>query len=176
MTKLTSYDLSEFGMLDISEIDFLKTHIAKLPKKSLIINIGAGFGTSSLAMLEVRPDAFIWSIDPIPKLEEARNIVNAGYKGKAVRLLSKSQDIAWPKSIRVNVVFVDGGHTEDDVRRDITIYKPMVKRGGLMFFHDYRHPNYGPDQLMSEVIDEMMSDWQRIGLARYLVGFKNGGG
>ncbi len=174
MAKLTSYDLSELGMLDISEIDFLKTHIARLPKKSKIINIGAGFGTSSLAMLEVRPEAFIWSIDPKPQLDERNNIAQAGFDGRVVRLLSKSQDISWPSSIKVNAVFVDGGHTEDDVKQDIKIYKPLVKKGGFVFFHDYRHPNYEPDHLMSNVIDEMMSDWQRLGLARYLVGFKNG--
>ncbi len=171
---LTSYDLSQnHGMLSISEIDFIKEHVSRLSKKTLIINIGAGFGTSSLAMLEVRPEAFVWSVDPKPRQSEQSNIAAAGYENRVIRLLSKSQDISWPKSIKVHCVFVDGGHNERDVVEDIEIYKPMVRKNGLMFFHDYRHPNYGPDQLMSNVIDEMMGDWQRLGVARFLVGFKN---
>ncbi len=171
---LTSYDLSQnHGMLSIDEIDFIKTHISRLPKKLLIINIGAGFGTSSLAMLEVRPGAFAWSVDPKPRQSEQNNIAQAGYQNRVIRLLSKSQNISWPKLIKIHCVFVDGGHNEQDVVDDIEIYKPMIRKNGLMFFHDYRHPNYGPDHLMSNVIDEMMGDWQRLGLARFLVGFKN---
>lgn len=175
MTKLTSYDLSQtHGMLSIGEIDLIKTHVAKLLKKPLIINIGAGFGTSSLAMLEVHPEAFIWSIDKRSREQEIVNVNRAGFENRIVRLLAKSQNINWPKQIKVNCIFVDGGHNEHHIKRDIEIYKPVVKKNGLMFFHDYRHPNYGPDHLISNVIDDMMSDWQQVGLARYLVVFKNG--
>jgi len=175
LTKLTSYDLAQnHGMLDESEIDLIKRYVAGLKAKQLkIINIGAGFGTSVLAMLEVKPNAFIWSIDQKPRQIELDNIANAGYKNRVIRLLSKSQNIQWPKSVKVDCVFVDGGHTEDDVRKDIEIFKPVIKRNGLMFFHDYYHPNYGPDHLMSKVIDKMMSDWRRLPVARFLVGFKN---
>ena len=175
MIKPTSYQLSQaHRMLSIEEIDFIKKYVSRLPKKSTLINIGAGFGTSALAMLEVLPDAFIFSIDPKSSLAEIDNVAEAGYSNQVKRLLSKSQDIAWPKSIKVNAVFVDGCHTEKDVKCDIEIYKPTVRENGLMFFHDYGHPNYAPDHLMSKVIDEMMNDWQRLGIARFLVGFKNG--
>lgn len=173
MAKPTSYQLSQdHGMLDINEIDLIKEHVARLPKKSMVINIGAGFGTSTLAMLEVRPTAFIWSIDPNTRSDEITNVKEAGFDGRVVRLLTKSQDINWPKSIKIHCVFVDGGHTEDDVRQDIEIYKPMVRKNGLIYFHDFEHPNYGPDQLMSKVIVKMMSDWELIGKARYLIVYR----
>ena len=170
--KLTSYDLSqEFGMMEINEIDLLKKHVAKLPDAPLIINIGAGFGTSSLAMLEVQPGAFIFSIDPQPRAKEQEHIARAGYANRAIRLLGKSQQVGQFFPYQVNCVFVDGSHVPKDVQRDIELWKPKVKPGGLMFFHDYQHPNYqkhGPDEAAA-IVDRLMVDWTRLGVARYMV-------
>jgi predicted O-methyltransferase YrrM len=36
----------------------------------------------------------------------------------------------------VDVLFIDGDHTYDGVKKDYFEYKPLVRRGGLIFFHD----------------------------------------
>jgi predicted O-methyltransferase YrrM len=36
-----------------------------------------------------------------------------------------------------DLLFIDGGHTLDVVRRDIALYLPFVKPGGLVCFHDF---------------------------------------
>lgn len=40
-----------------------------------------------------------------------------------------------------DVLFVDGGHHHDDASRDILMYMPMVKAGGLVFLHDIISPH-----------------------------------
>jgi predicted O-methyltransferase YrrM len=37
----------------------------------------------------------------------------------------------------VDLLFIDGGHTLDVVRRDIALYLPFVKPGGIVCFHDF---------------------------------------
>jgi len=36
----------------------------------------------------------------------------------------------------VDLLFVDGDHSEEGVRRDYELYSPLVRRGGLVVFHD----------------------------------------
>jgi len=37
---------------------------------------------------------------------------------------------------QLDVLFIDGDHTYDGVKRDFEMYSPFVKRGGLIAFHD----------------------------------------
>ena len=36
----------------------------------------------------------------------------------------------------VDFLFIDGDHTEEGVRRDFAMYRPLVRPGGLVAFHD----------------------------------------
>jgi len=40
------------------------------------------------------------------------------------------------RGVRLRLAFIDGPHDEDSVRRQIRDYRPLVKRRGLMAFHD----------------------------------------
>lgn len=42
---------------------------------------------------------------------------------------------------RIDVLFIDGDHSYEGVRRDYCMYAPLVRPGGLIGFHDVReHP------------------------------------
>lgn len=170
---MNSYDLADLHhMLDHSEIDLLKSCAQLLPANPVIINIGANVGTSSIAMLEERPDAFIFSVD-LKRERERDSVIECGLDpSRIVRVLGDSAEIGkyWPYLF--DLVFVDGGHHDEAVRADIEYW--ALKARSIVLFHDYNHPNYTrkPNVHIDDIINEAMRDWDRIGEARYLVAFR----
>ncbi|MBK9125042.1 MAG: class I SAM-dependent methyltransferase [Chloroflexi bacterium] len=55
----------------------------------------------------------------------------------------------------VDFLFIDADHREAGVRRDYALYAPLVRRGGLIAFHDIRpdpdHPDVGVYKLWDEL-------------------------
>jgi predicted O-methyltransferase YrrM len=121
------------------DVDTLHQLAEMLPPNPVIVNIGACFGTSTLAMLEARPDAFIFSIDINICPKEPEHLQRAGVEARrVVRCLGKSKEIGrhWPEH-SIDLVFVDGGHTYQCVLNDIFIWTKIIKHGGIIAFHDY---------------------------------------
>ncbi|RPH56645.1 MAG: class I SAM-dependent methyltransferase, partial [Acidobacteria bacterium] len=42
----------------------------------------------------------------------------------------------------LDVLFIDGDHSYEGVRRDFEMYRPLVREGGLIVFHDIV-PDFG---------------------------------
>lgn len=159
------------GMMSVGEVGLLKKCAAMLPENPVVIIIGAGFGTSSLAVLEERPDAFIFSIDIKPKPEEVRALIGGGVDfSRCIRILSPSPNVGYNFPYEVEMVFIDGRHTDHGVQADINAWLPNVPNG-IMLFHDYNHPNL---TRLTGIVDKAMEDYERIGENRYLVAFKIG--
>ena len=127
----------------VADVDTLHALADMLPLCPVVVNIGACFGTSTLAILETRPNAFIFSIDIALCPWERQHHELAGVPlGRCVRLLGASQDAGryWPVH-SVDFVFVDGAHDYEGVRDDIRYWLPTVKPGGIIAFHDYGTPS-----------------------------------
>lgn len=131
-----------------------------LPDEPVIVQIGAERGTSTLALLEARPDAFIWSIDMGVCEGEFENLKKAGLDvQRALRVLGKSQDVGIKWDRMCDMLFVDGDHSAAGVKEDIRLFRPWVKRGGIIAFHDYI-PEPIPPEIKGRVVyavDEMMT-------------------
>jgi predicted O-methyltransferase YrrM len=122
----------------VGDVDTLQELARMLPPNPVIVNIGACFGTSTLAMLEARPDAFIFSIDINICPKEPEHITMAGLDaGRVIRVLGPSQNagVYWPHP--VDMVFVDGAHGYPEVVRDSRAWRDKIKAGGILAFHDY---------------------------------------
>lgn len=171
MSKLTAEQLTGKGMMSIGEVALLKITIAQLPRNPVIVNIGAGEGTSALAMLESRPDAFIFSIDKKRREEEAIALQKAGKLklNRVWRIMGDSSRVGkhWP--FEIDAVFIDGAHHDEAVRADIAAWVPKVKRNGIIYFHDYNHPNVPG---LTKIVDKAMKSRQMLGTSRYLVAFR----
>ena len=171
--KYTSLDVADdHGMMSHGEVTLLQDCVQQLPPAPVIVNIGAGAGTSALAMLEKRRDIYIFSIDKKPRRLETKTLNKAGFlkDNRVWRVLGDSNRVGkyWP--YRIDLCFVDGGHHDEAVIGDINAWKSKVKHGGYMLFHDYNHPNVPG---LKVIVDDMMADWLRVGSSRYLVGFRN---
>jgi MMP 1-O-methyltransferase len=172
-----------FGMLYEEEVVFLMEVAKQLPEDAVIANFGAGFGTSSLALREVLPNAKITTIDirregnPYGGLGNEYNAFNdAGLLDKLpIQVHDDSANYGFNlyKNIGKPVfdfVFVDGDHSKEGLTRDIEAWKPLVKKGGMMAFHDYEKDVWAD---VAVTVDTMMSDWKVVGHVRTLKVLKN---
>ena len=170
---MNSYDIAkQFKMLSVEEVDLLKKCAVMLPHNPVIVNIGANVGTSSVAVLEARPDAVVFSIDINPNILERSNAEDCGIDAsRIIRILQSSQEVGKSFPYQVDMTFVDGGHTDEDLTGDIYGWIPKTKY--IAVYHDYHHPNYKtkPNVNLDAIIDEAMKDWCNIGKARYMVAF-----
>lgn len=168
---LTSKDLCEkHGMLIWPEAQILKKCASLLPKDPIIVNIGAGVGTSAVAILEERPFAFVFSVDNKPAPKERIGLLACGIDiSRCVRLLGKSWDVGRHFPYSVHMVFVDGAHGTKAVEQDIAAWLPNILPNGIMAFHDYKHPNV-PE--LTDVVNSFMSTYEVIDEYRYMIAYR----
>ena len=170
----TSYSLAgeDPNPMTVEEVHCLKRLIKEnMGKSPVIINIGAGIGVSTLAMLEERPEALIFSIDVDPCEGEIENAQKAGLNSsRIVRILGRSQDVGrhWP--CRVDFIWVDGDHRYEGVLEDIRVWAGYIEPGGVMAFHDCfdgdppKHNPSGAGQAVREMmhLDDLIMKCERI--------------
>jgi predicted O-methyltransferase YrrM len=137
-------------------VDTLRRLVLSLPPSPVVVNIGAGFGTSALTIVEARADAFVFSIDVEERPDEEMHLRQAGLweQRRVVRILGRSQDAGthWPWPVAM--VFVDGDHSLDGVKGDVLAWLPCIRPGGIIAFHDYGYPalpsvKWGVDAMMA---------------------------
>ena len=156
----------------VEEVDCLKRLVNENTHENpIIINIGAERGVSTLAMLEARPAAIIYSIDVDTCEGELENAQKAGLDTtRIVRLLGRSQDIGEVWSFTVDFIWVDGDHSYEGVKGDILAWARHLVPGGIMVFHDCfdddppPHNPSGAGKAVRELMnpDDMMMDCDRI--------------
>lgn len=127
------------GQMHEAEVVALKGLVRHIPADPFIVNIGAGLeGISTLAMLEERPDALIFSIDIAPCSGEMESLRRAGVdRRRVVRLLGRSQDIGVHWRFPMDFLFVDGWHHYAEALMDLRLFVPWVKPRGIIACHDY---------------------------------------
>lgn len=156
-----------FGFLFEWEVLAMQVVLRGIEKESpKVVNFGAGSGTSGLAIREARPDAEIWTIDisessPYGGLENERNAFkNCGRSMFELphQILGDSYETGknW-KNGKIDFCFVDGDHSENQLRKDIHGWLPNMAKGGIMAFHDYDSIHW-PD--VKKVLDEFIKDYE----------------
>lgn len=144
----TPEDLRDaFGFLFADELKLLRELARMLPVNPVIINIGAGPGTSTSAFLHERRDATVYSVDI--QLESSPHGSFAGEQIALERMGlldynryhpihddSKVVGRQWDKP-QVDLIFVDGDHSYDGCYGDILAWHPHLKDGSYMAVHDY---------------------------------------
>ena len=159
---------SAFGYLSLEEaraIYRLARSVATI--NPTFVNIGAGAGTSGLAMAEARPDAEIFTVDissggPLGGLRNERNAFRDAGLAVPHQILGKSHEIAQVWRTLIDFIFVDDGHEEPEIRGDIINWLPFVKDGGIMAFHDYCTVITQKWPAGRKVVDELMPQYGEI--------------
>jgi len=165
----------------LEEILYLKTLVKAVPGENIrIINIGAGIGTATLAMLECRKDSYVLTVDiqetahPLGSLEAERmHVQQAGLSNRLEQVLGDSIDVG--KSYAgpdFDAILIDGWHSYEHTSGDILTWVPHVKAGGLIMVHDYGEGNGMWDQV-KKAVDEHLAGYKKLGLVNCLIVFEN---
>lgn len=167
--KHTSYSVAKWTQyLFLDEVDALKALARALPLLPHVVNIGAGNGTSGLAFMESRDDLHLYTIDiqleasPFGCLQGEEAVFrSAGFWGQPrhTQIHGDSKDVGktWMKEygIKLDMVFVDGGHQYHEAKGDIEIWLPLIKPGGVIAVHDYEKTVkvwHGVDKAVRELL------------------------
>lgn len=149
-----------FHYLFPAELPALKMLAIQLPANPLVINIGAGSGTSGLAFMESRPDLALVTVDiensdsPLGSLYSERHVMRAAGFGdqhdirwSQLHMDSKLAGHTWPMSgeRNPNMVFIDGDHSYEGCKGDIEAWLPHIVPGGIIAVHDYLKGDLAPD-------------------------------
>ena len=165
------------GMLDLCEVWALRALACSLPEEPVVVNVGAGVGTSGLAFLESRPDLQLVTVDchdeshPRGCLQSEREaFAEAGFadSGRYRQVHGSSEVVGgdWTGG-PVDMVLIDGLHTYEQTRADILAWYPNIKPEGIIAMHDYDN-----DNRVTLAVDELYSMEARILLVRFLVAFR----
>lgn len=162
LTKHTQDLVNAFGFLHQSEAEILQMYAELISENSICINIGAGAGTSALAVLEKRPDLTntFYTIDitsgssPLGSLEGERNAFDKAGMDYPNQILGDSKNIGknWDRG-KINFLIIDGDHSAKGIRGDIKCWESHLNKNAIVFVHDYNSLNW-PE--VATAVDELM--------------------
>jgi predicted O-methyltransferase YrrM len=136
--------------------------------KRQIVEIGVYEGASTCFWSDFymnHPDSRLISIDPFtgsdehhadpenhPELSKieltARGNISKSDNAAKIEVIKGCSWDVFPELNRrnngepwIDLLYIDGAHDSTSVARDVTLYVPMVKSGGVIIFDDYGHPD-----------------------------------
>jgi hypothetical protein len=134
-------------------------------RPAMIVEVGSFVGSSTLAMCAAAPRCRIFCVDHFrgnaddrlgsrdPEEVFATFCQNMSYRlfNTVFPCVGTSAFYAsvWPREAQL--VFLDAGHSYEDVKQDIALWGPHVARGGILCGHDYTDDFPGVRRAVDEV-------------------------
>ena len=159
-----------FGYLSMEELALLIQLVESLPDDPLVVNIGAGVGTSTMAILETREDSFVVSVDLYTGVHPTGGLGNEYFEVKDAEMLDRRFGICSDSTVagmqwwenknepwwrrKVDMVFHDAAHNEVTLTTEIEAWLPRVRAKGIIAVHDYTSVHW--DGVM-KAVDELLS-------------------
>jgi hypothetical protein len=174
------------GNVHLGELAILAQAVAAIPSGSIVVEIGTFDGRTTLNLAINAPEARVFTLD-LPPDEGALYALAHGERqyvdkpqpgarfracdpgwqaaaGRITQLLGDSATFDWtPYAGRAGLVFVDGSHAYDYVRKDSETAMRLVAKGGLVLWHDY-----GRWEGVNRALEELEAE-HRLGL-RHIAG------
>ena len=175
-----------FGFLTLGEIELLDQLVKTLPKDPLIINLGAGVGTSAMTILEARDDAFVVTVDkqceehPLGSLQNEQYIIRAAkWLHRRAGICSESatagknwwhyKEESWWRR-KADMIIHDATHEYDPITAEIKAWLPRVRAKGIIVAHDYSSNDFGE---VIAVVDELLRpEFKYVDLVDTLIAFR----
>jgi len=102
--------------------------------------IGSNIGESALIISSFKEVEKLYCIDPLWDERQYNQFLNRTKHLKhKIQLLRLKSEKAYEKfeSNSIDVIYIDGGHTYNDINNDLNFAFSVVKNGGFICGHDY---------------------------------------
>jgi len=162
----------------------LKSFLDLLDKSppQIVVEIGTGQGGTFMALAHVaRSDAILITVDPAPGSPRERLLTAMARPTQSVHVLKRDSHVSSTHALirklvsppGIDLLFVDGDHSESGVRRDFELYAPLLRAGGMIAFHDvvpgpYETvggvPSFWTELKRDRKVREFVRDWGQGGL------------
>lgn len=114
-------------------------------KPRFICEIGSSRGGTLFLFCQIsQPNSHIYSIDIIYPIE--RRLIYRRFQKKNQKISCIQADSQKEKTVSIlkkmlgdssiDILFIDGDHSFDGVMSDFKMYSPLVRKGGIIAFHD----------------------------------------
>jgi predicted O-methyltransferase YrrM len=175
------------GSITEAEAAELMRLASDVPADTCIVEVGSHRGRSTAALALGAKGAPVYAIEPHEPFqgmygstfgpEDRRaffeNMLRVGVV-EDVRLVNLSSEVVsrgWTQPI--GLLWLDGDHTLEGVRRDFEAWEPFLLPGGVVAFHDALDPEGGPAQ----VIEALLADsFEHVTTAERLVALRRSAG
>ena len=136
-----------------------------------IVEIGCYRGRSTIALAlgayEAKgSDALVYSVDPHARARGVmggeftpydrtayyQNLLKADLSAHAALINLPSEKVALVWDTPIGVLFIDGDHRYEAVKKDITLWSPHLVAGGIAIFDDATKEGLGPDMVIKELL------------------------
>lgn len=149
-----------------------------LPDPARVLEIGTGTGCSLLAMLQglrLHDDVHAWTVDILRMPDLANEMKQHGVdKSRYTQIHGDSVEVAQMWNVPLNIVYIDGTHTEAGCVADIEAWGQHLVFGGLMIFDDYEQDMFGVTEAVDAAMFAEDSSWRFIGQVGRLIAFEKG--
>lgn len=142
--KLQFYLLEVKGVSSYIENVFLYKCACDGYGEGFIVEIGSyqGRSTISLAMgTKLKGREKVYVVDPLEDLRIRdlfiKNIKQAKVEDYVIPNYVKSEEIIRNIDFDIRLLFIDGSHKFEDVKKDILLWKDYLIEGGIIAIHDY---------------------------------------
>lgn len=155
------------GYLTVEEVEFINELALRLPKDAVCVNIGAGSATSIIAVLEVRSDLTMYSVD-INSENGKSQLWEANMLDRVIPVIGDSKEVDWNGGA-ISYLFVDGQHDYKGLLGDLVAWTPRLAPHAIVMFDDYLDIHWSSVQ---PLVDEWAKPHKRIGLVNNLIAFE----
>jgi predicted O-methyltransferase YrrM len=156
------------GQMRREEADCLYQLAQQASPNGVIVEIGSYLGRSTIALAKGSlrgPKISVYAIDPHESTDLSgwsynsedhyiflKNILLAGIAKnvKVINLFSWQAASSWGKPI--SLLFIDGNHQYDDVRKDFDTWSRFIIPGGYAALHDSVDPSGGPYRVIQQAL------------------------
>ena len=163
--------LRDTQYLSPAEAKFIYGFLKKLPNKGRFLELGTGTGGSTRFFSSVLPGWTIYTVDgygtegtppqvygfhpgEISSVGVSKTYDSLHGLKNVIQIVSGFSKLPW--ELKVDVLFIDGSHDYESVKKDFDKFSPFVEPRGLIILDDYNY-NWGVREFVEA---ELLDKWE----------------
>ena len=148
-----------------------------LPENGVYIEVGTDYGGSAFIVSEANPTLTVFSIDPLNGKSKRKRFLKKRFADRLDRVHFVSHKSIDAEEYALNylrtklsdlpiadMIFLDGAHTAELITREIELYHPLLRQGGMLCGHDYHRIFHSRKRYSKAVRDGL----QKLGLRMWV--------